>query len=100
MSVGQHERTGERNRYSYRHRTVLSENVQGRQRSYYDKVNLEKDFSLYNTPVLDFIQVTQKKKDASIIALICGNERYAKGLNEVIAVYFRADHAILHTGKH
>ena len=27
-------------------------------KSYYDKVNLEKDFSLYNTPVLDFIQVT------------------------------------------
>ena len=53
-------------------------------KSYYDKVNLEKDFSLYNTPVLDFIQVTQKKKDASIIALICGNERYAKGLNEAL----------------
>ena len=33
-------------------------------KSYYDKVNLEKDFSLYNTPVLDFIQVIQKKKDA------------------------------------
>ena len=31
-------------------------------KSYYDKVNLEKDFSLYNTPVLDFIQVTQKRK--------------------------------------
>lgn len=31
-------------------------------KSYYDKVNLEKDFSLYNTPVLDFIQVTQKKE--------------------------------------
>ena len=29
-------------------------------KSYYDKVNLEKDFSLYNTPVLDFIQVTQR----------------------------------------
>ena len=41
-------------------------------KSYYDKVNLEKDFSLYNTPVLDFIQVTQKKKAASIIALVCG----------------------------
>ena len=31
-------------------------------KSYYDKVHLEKDFSLYNTPVLDFIQVTQKRK--------------------------------------
>jgi len=31
-------------------------------KSYYDKVHLEKDFSLYNTPVLDFIQVTQKKE--------------------------------------
>ena len=29
MSVGQYEHTGERKRYSYRHRTVLSEDVQG-----------------------------------------------------------------------
>ena len=83
MSVGQYEHTGEQNRYSYRHRTVLSENVQG-SKELQDKVNLEKDFSLYNTPVMDFIQVTQKKKDASIIALICGNERYAKGLKEAL----------------
>ena len=53
-------------------------------KSYYDKVHLEKDFSLYNTPVLDFIQVTQKKKAASIIALVCGSERYAKGLKETL----------------
>ena len=29
LSVGQYEHAGEQNRYSYRHRTVLSENVQG-----------------------------------------------------------------------
>ena len=29
LSVGQYEHTGERKRYSYRHRTVLSEDVQG-----------------------------------------------------------------------
>ncbi len=28
-------------------------------RSYYETVHLEKDFSLYNTPVLDFIQATK-----------------------------------------
>ena len=61
MSVGKYEHTGERKRYSYRHRTVLSEDVQG-SKELYDKVHLEKDFSLYNTPVLDFIQVTQKRK--------------------------------------
>ena len=58
-------------------------------KSYYDKVHLEKDFSLYNTPVLDFIQVTQKKKAASIIALVCGSERYAKGLKELQAQHDR-----------
>lgn len=29
LSVGKYEHTGERKRYSYRHRTVLSEDVQG-----------------------------------------------------------------------
>ena len=61
-------------------------------KSYYDKINLEKDFSLYNTPVLDFIQVTQKKKADSIIALICGNENYAKGLKE--ALQFVSEHLV------
>ena len=76
-------------------------------KSYYDKVNLEKDFSLYNTPVLDFIQVTQKKKDASIIALICGNERYAKGLKEAlqfiseqIMLFYTPESAKTTLGKH
>ena len=76
-------------------------------KSYYDKVNLEKDFSLYNTPVLDFIQVTQKKKDASIIALICGNERYAKGLKEAlqfiseqIMLFYTPESAKTKLGKH
>ncbi len=77
-------------------------------KSYYDKVNLEKDFSLYNTPVLDFIQVTQKKKAAaSIIALICGSERYAKGLNEAlqfiseqIMLFYTPESAKTKLGKH
>ena len=76
-------------------------------KSYYDKVNLEKDFSLYNTLVLDFIQVTQKKKDASIIALICGNERYAKGLKEAlqfiseqIMLFYTPESAKTKLGKH
>ena len=76
-------------------------------KSYYDKVHLEKDFSLYNTPVLDFVQVTQKKKAASIIALICGSERYAKGLKETlqfisdqIMLFYTPESAKTKLGKH
>lgn len=76
-------------------------------KSYYDKVHLEKDFSLYNTPVLDFIQVTQKKKAASIIALVCGSERYAKGLKETlqfiseqIMLFYAPESAKTKSGKH
>ena len=76
-------------------------------KSYYDKVNLEKDFSLYNTPVLDFIQITQKKKADSIIALICGNENYAKGLKEAlqfiseqIMLFYTPESAKTKLGKH
>ena len=76
-------------------------------KSYYDKVNLEKDFSLYNTPVLDFIQVTQKKKAASIIALVCGSERYAKGLKETlqfisdqIMLFYTPESAKTRLGRH
>ena len=76
-------------------------------KSYYDKVYLEKDFSLYNTPVLDFIQVTQKKKAASIIALVCGSERYAKGLKETlqfisdqIMLFYTPESAKIKLGRH
>ena len=76
-------------------------------KSYYDKVHLEKDFSLYNTPVLDFIQVTQKKKADSIIALLCGNKRYAKGLKETlqfiseqIMLFYAPESAKTKSGKH
>ena len=76
-------------------------------KSYYDKVHLEKDFSLYNTPVLDFVQVTQKKKAASIIALICGSERYAKGLKETlqfisdqIMLFYTPESAKTRLGRH
>ena len=76
-------------------------------KSYYDKVNLEKDFSLYNAPVLDFIQVTQKKKAASIIALVCGSERYAKGLKETlqfisdqIMLFYTPESAKTRLGRH
>ncbi|WP_330663305.1 hypothetical protein, partial [Coprococcus sp. AM100_B19A] len=76
-------------------------------KNYYDKVHLEKDFSLYNTPVLDFIQVTQKKKAASIIALVCGSERYAKGLKETlqfisdqIMLFYTPESAKTRLGRH
>lgn len=32
-------------------------------RSYYDAVHMEKDFSLYNTPVLDFFEFTQARQE-------------------------------------
>ena len=48
-------------------------------KNYYNAVHTEKDFSLYNTPVLDFVQATREPVSASSVALLCKNELYAKG---------------------
>ena len=63
--------------------------------------------SIINTPVLDFVQVTQKKKAASIIALVCGSERYAKGLKETlqfisdqIMLFYTPESAKTKLGRH
>lgn len=53
-------------------------------RNYYDDVHKEKDFSLYNTPVLDFIQATREPVSESVVALLCKNEVYAKGLQQAL----------------
>ena len=55
-------------------------------RSYYDDVHKEKDFSLYNTPVLDFIQATREPVSESVVALLCKNEVYAKGLQQALSL--------------
>lgn len=50
-------------------------------RHYYNSVYQEKDFTLYNTPVLDFIQVKHKtENEGPQIVIICENPVYAKGL--------------------
>ena len=56
---------------------------------------------------MDFIQVTQKKKDASLIELICGNKSYAKGLKEAlqfiseqIMLFYTPESAKTKLGKH
>ncbi len=49
-------------------------------RSYYDAANKEKDFSLYNTPVLDFIQVRQGTRTNPLIAVLCKSQTYANGI--------------------
>lgn len=49
-------------------------------RSYYHETYKEKDFSLYNTPVLDFIQAQKKKKTEELVVIICKDTAYARGL--------------------
>lgn len=39
-----------------------------------------KDFSLYNTPVLDFIQARQGTRTNLLIAVLCKNQTYANGI--------------------
>lgn len=39
-----------------------------------------KDFSLYNTPVLDFIQARQGTRTNPLIAVLCKNQTYANGI--------------------
>jgi len=53
-------------------------------RSYYDAVHKDKDFSLYNTPVLDFIQAAETQASEPTIALLCKNEVFAKGLQQAL----------------
>ena len=50
-------------------------------KSYYYAVYHEKDFSMYNTPVLDFIQAQRNSKTNPFIAIICSNKIYAQGLS-------------------
>lgn len=49
-------------------------------KKYYYDVYRKKDFSLYNTPVLDFIQTQKEVKSNPLIAVVCSNSVYGEGL--------------------
>lgn len=49
-------------------------------RSYYHQFYNEKDFDLYNTPVLDFIQFRQGFRADKMIAIICSDSNYGEAL--------------------
>lgn len=53
-------------------------------RSYYEAVYREKDFSLYNTPVLDFVQIRRETVKNPLIVILCGNASYGNGLIQVL----------------
>ena len=62
-------------------------------RSYYHEVYKEKDFSLYNTPVLDFIQAQKKRKTEDLAVVICKDTAYTRGLEMLLGelpVHFMA----------
>lgn len=50
-------------------------------KKYYYDVNKEKDFSLYNTPVLDFIQTKKEFRSNPLIVVMCSKPMYANGLS-------------------
>ena len=56
-------------------------------KSYYDQVHKEKNFSLYNTPVLDFIQIRQKVRTDDLLIIMHGNKAYANGLKAVLEAF-------------
>lgn len=47
-------------------------------------VHTEKDFNLYNTPVLDFIKASQDEKSNATIAIMCSDSAYGNGLRLVL----------------
>lgn len=53
-------------------------------RNYYEDAHLEKDFSLYNTPVLDFVKAAETGFPKEIIAVLSGEERYGNGLQKIL----------------
>ena len=49
-------------------------------RNYHDQFHEEKNFGLYNTPVLDFIQSRQGFRVDKMIAVICSDKNYGEAL--------------------
>lgn len=75
-------------------------------KNYYNAVYKEKDFSLYHTPVIDFIQMKQGTKTNPLIVVLCENEVYANGIrmslkqvSEQVLVFFSAEEARKNLGK-
>lgn len=75
-------------------------------KKYYYDVNKEKDFSLYNTPVLNFIQTKKEFRSKPLIVIMCSNSMYANGLsmalNKIstqIQIYPSAEEARKNLGK-
>lgn len=53
-------------------------------RNYYEATHMEKDFSLYNTPVLDFVKATESVRREEVVVVLSGEERYGKGLQKIL----------------
>lgn len=53
-------------------------------RAYYEAVDTEKDFNLYNTPVLDFIKASQDEQSNATVAIMCSDPAYGNGLRLVL----------------
>jgi len=53
-------------------------------RNYYISAKHEKDFGLYNTPVLDFIQAAQASKIDKRIFIVCKNQAYGNALKMAV----------------
>lgn len=75
-------------------------------KNYYHSVRKEKDFSLYNTPVLDFVQIKQGNRTNPLIIIVCSNLAYANGLSMAlqqisnqILVFETIESAKSHLGK-
>lgn len=53
-------------------------------RNYYENTRYEKDFDLYNTPVLDFIQTVQAHRIDKRIFIVCENIMYGEALKTAL----------------
>ena len=53
-------------------------------RAYYEAEHTEKDFNLYNTPVLDFIKASQDEQSNATIVIMCSDSAYGNGLRLVL----------------
>ena len=53
-------------------------------RNYYENTRYEKDFDLYNTPVLDFIQTVQAQRIDKRIFIVCENIMYGEALKTAL----------------
>ena len=67
-----------------RHEFFRTRHRHGIALAYYEAVHTEKDFNLYNTPVLDFIKASQDRQSNATIAIMCSDSAYGNGLRLVL----------------